>query len=151
MTKKTRLYFNEDTRDALMALDAVADGRGWVNVLPRVTNDDLPDIHVNFIGWTNHGIPVATFLTVAPRNSEAQPSSLGILHSGGRLGKDRITTMLEGAPFAIRQDHSQRGILLVVPPGTPSVQVLDVMCRFSTALCEHEMTGGWRLELYERD
>ncbi len=33
MTKKTRLYFNEDTRDALMALDAVADGRGWVNVL----------------------------------------------------------------------------------------------------------------------
>ena len=151
MTKKSRLYFNEDTRDALMALDSVSDGRGWVNVLPRVADDDLPDIHVNFIGWTNHGIPVATFLSVAPRNGSPQPSSLGVLHSRGRLGKARITDMLEGAPFAIRQDHSQRGILLVVPPETSSALVLDVMCRFSRDLCEHEMTGGWRLEMYERD
>ncbi|MGC2485141.1 MAG: hypothetical protein WA359_02715 [Acidimicrobiales bacterium] len=151
MTSKSRLYFNEDHRDALIALDAVAGGKGWVNVLPRVADDDLPDIHVNFIGWTNHGIPIATFLTEVPRDGEAQLSSLGVLHSRGRIGKDRIREMLEGVPFAIRQDHSQRGILLVVPPGTPSSQVLDVMCRFSSELCEHEMTGGWRLELYERE
>jgi hypothetical protein len=151
MTKKSRLYFNEDHRDALIALDNVAGGRGWVNVSPRVVDADLPDIHVNFIGWTNHGITVATFVTEAPRNGEAQTSSLGVLHSRGRLGKDRIREMLQGAPLAIRQDHSQRGILLTVPPATPSAQVLDVMCRFSSELCEHEMTGGWRLELYERD
>jgi hypothetical protein len=150
VTKKTRLYFNEDRRDAILALDSIAEGRGWCNVLPRVA-EDVPDIKVNFIGWTNHGITEATFVTSPPRNGAPQTSSLGVLHGHGRLGKDRIKELLNGAAFPIKQDHSQRGILLIVPPTTLSSDVLEVMCSLTSQLCEYELTGGWRLELYERE
>jgi hypothetical protein len=150
MTTKTRLYFNEDRGDAILALESIAEGRGWCNVMPRVA-DDVPDIKVNFIGWTNHGVPQASFVTSPPRHGQAQTSSLGVLHSRGRLGKDRIKTMLKGAAFPIRQDHAQRGIVLIVPPKALSSDVLEVMCSLTTELCDYEMPGGWRLEMYERD
>jgi hypothetical protein len=150
MTTKSRLYFNEDRGDAIAAMDSIAEGRGWCNVMPRVA-DDVPDIKVNFIGWTNHGVPQASFVTSPPRHGQAQTSSLGVLHSRGRLGKDRIKTMLNGAGFPIRQDHAQRGIVLIVPPKALSSDVLEVMCSLTTELCDYEMTGGWRFELYVRD
>jgi hypothetical protein len=149
-TTKTRLYFNEDRGDAILALDSVAGGRGWCNVMPRVA-DDVPDVKVNFIGWTNHGVPQASFVTSAPRHGQAQTSSLGVLHSRGRLGKERIKTMLNGAAFPIRQDHAQRGVVLIVPPQALSSEVLEVMCSLTTNLCDYDMTGGWRLEMYLRD
>jgi hypothetical protein len=150
MTTKSRLYFNEDRGDAIMALDSIAEGRGWCNILPRVA-DDAPDIKVNFLGWTNHGVTEASFVTSPPRQGQAQTSLLGVLHSRGRLGKDRIKTLLNGAAFPIKQDHSQRGLLLIVPPKVLSTDILEVMCSFTTELCEHEMTGGWRLEMFVRD
>jgi hypothetical protein len=149
MTTKSRLYFNEDRRDAIMALDSIADGRGWCNVFPRVA-EDVPDVKVNFIGWTNHGVPQASLVTSPPRHGEEQTSSLGVLHSRGRLGKDRIRTMLNGAAFPIRQDHAQRGILLIVPPKALSTDVLEVMCSLTVQLCDYDLTGGWRLEMFER-
>ncbi|MGH3731975.1 MAG: hypothetical protein ACRDVC_01125 [Acidimicrobiales bacterium] len=149
MTTKTRLYFDEDRRDAILALDSIAQGLGWCNVLPRIA-DDVPGIKVNFLGWTNHGNVQASFVTSPPRHGEAQTSSLGVLHSRGRLSRDRIRSMLRGAPFPIRQDHAQRGFLLIVPPTTSSSEVLEVMCSLTTELCDYEMTGGWRLEMYTR-
>jgi hypothetical protein len=59
--------------------------------------------------------------------------------------------MLKGAAFPIRQDHAQRGIVLIVPPKALSSDVLEVMCSLTTELCDYEMPGGWRLEMYERD
>jgi hypothetical protein len=147
---KTGLYFNEDRRDAVLALDSIAGGRGWCNVTPRVV-DDVPAIKINFIGWSNHGLTQASFVTSPPRHGEPQSSSLGVLHSRGRLGKDRIRSMLNGAAFPVRQDHAQRGFLLIVPPAALSSDVLNVMCSLTTELCDFEMTGGWRLEMFSRD
>jgi hypothetical protein len=59
--------------------------------------------------------------------------------------------MLNGAAFPIRQDHAQRGIVLIVPPAALSSDVLEVMCSLTTQLCDYEMTGGWRFELYVRN
>jgi hypothetical protein len=41
--------------------------------------------------------------------------------------------------------------LLIVPPSTLSLDVLEVMCSLTSQLCEYELTGGWRLEMYARD
>ncbi|HEY1825932.1 MAG TPA: hypothetical protein VGG21_08255 [Acidimicrobiales bacterium] len=148
---KSEFYFSEDRSEALAAIESIAGGKGWCNILPRIVDDDVPDIHINFIGWTNRGITKASFVTEAPKNAQPQPSSLGVLHSGGRVGRARVTAMLEGAPYSIRQDHSQRGLILIVPPSAASSEVLDVMCRFSSELCEYERAGGWRFELFERE
>jgi len=66
---------------------------------------------------------MASFITLPERHGEPQPSSLGLLHSRGRLGRERVGELLGGAPFRIRQDHSQRGLVSrcsghVVAPGT---------------------------------
>ena len=112
----------------------------------------MPDMKVNFTGlWMSHGVAQASFVTSAPRKGVDQPSSLGILHSRHRLGRERIALMLGNAPFVVRQDHTQRGLLLEVPVGAPASQVLEVMCNLTETLCDFEMTGGWRFDLYQRE
>ncbi|HWD95993.1 MAG TPA: hypothetical protein VG246_06205 [Acidimicrobiales bacterium] len=145
-----QFIFDTDRDEAVDAINSIALGRGWCNVVPRVA-DEVPDISVKFTGlWVSHGATEATFVTFGERKGVIKPSSLGILHTRGRLGKERITLMLAGAPFVIRQDHSNRGVLLDVPLDTPAAQVLEVMCSMTETLCDYDMTGGWRFDLYTR-
>jgi hypothetical protein len=41
-------------------------------------------------------------------------------------------------------------LVLDVPVATPAKVVLDVMCTFTSSLCDYEMTGTWRLDTYRR-
>ena len=151
MTTKSRLKFSSDRIDAIAAIDSVASGKGWCNVIPVVT-EEAKDLTMNGFGlWVSKGVTVASFVTAAPRQGVAQPSSLGLLHTRGRLGRERIASLLNGAPFVTRQDHNQRGLLLDVAPTTPSEQVLEVMCNLTSELCDYELTGTWRLDLFTRD
>lgn len=150
MNTPSQFQFSHDRAQALEALESIASGRGWCNVVPRVV-DDVQDLKINFSGlWVNHGVAKASFVTSPPRHGESQLSSLGVLHSRGRLGRERINSLLGGAPFTVRQDHSQRGLLLDVPADTPAAQVLEVMCSTTASLCDFELTGDWRLDLYVR-
>lgn len=150
MATRTQMHFSEERTAAVAALTSIADGRGWCNVVPDV-DDDVPDLKVNVLGlWTNRGVPIASFVTVAPRAGVPQPSSLGVLHSRGRLGRERIAALLGGADFALRQDHAQRGLLFDVPPDAPVTGVLEVMCTLTAELCDFDRTGTWRMDLYIR-
>lgn len=150
MSTRSQLQFSTDRTGAVREIESIGSGRGWCNVVPGVT-EDVEELKVSTFGlWMNHGVAVASFVTSPPRHDEAQPSSLGLLHARGRLGQKRIASLLGDAPFAIRQDHSQRGLLLEVPANTPAAQVLDVMCALSASLCDYEMTGIWRLDLFVR-
>ncbi len=150
MTTPRHLTIPDDRSEGVAAIDSIASGHGWCNVVPKVV-EDLPDLKVNVLGlWLNAGVPVASFVTMAPRRGEAQPSSLGLLHSHGRLGRERIAILLGGAPFVVRQDHNSRGLLLDVPVGTAASLVLDTMCSMSAALCDDEKTGEWRMDLFVR-
>jgi len=151
MSVRSELHFSDDRDRALLALESISAGRGWCNLVPDVL-DDVPDFQVNFLGlWSNRGVVLASLITLAERHGVAQPSSLGVLHSRGRLGRERITTLLAGAPFRIRQDHAQRGLVLEVPVDAPSRQILDVMCTLTSSLCDYEMKGTWRIDTYHRD
>jgi hypothetical protein len=144
------LQFSDDREDAIRAVASIASGRGWCNVVP-VSVNEVADLKVNVFGlWVNRGVAVASFVTSAPRHGEALPSSLGVLHSRGRLGAERIALLLGGAPFKVRQDHNARGLLLDVPVDTPASSVLDLMCSTTASLCDFAMTGSWRLDLYVR-
>ncbi len=150
MTVATQLRFSDDRSRAVAAVESVGAGRGWCNVVAAVA-EDVPDLKVNVFGlWVNHGAPVATYVTAAPRDGVDQPSTLGLLHSRGRLGRDRIAAFVGDLACSVAQDHSQRGLLLNVAPGASASRVLDVMCALTTQLCDYEMTGGWRLDLFTR-
>ncbi|MGC1419013.1 MAG: hypothetical protein WA786_02680 [Acidimicrobiales bacterium] len=150
MTTKSQLKFSLDRNDAEVAVDSVGSGKGWCNVVPIVTQD-AKDLTMSVFGlWVSSGVTVASFVTAPPRQGVASPSSLGLLHTRGRLGRDRISTLLNGAPFTVRQDHNHRGLLLEVPSTAPTAQVLDVMCTLTSELCDYELTGTWRLDLFTR-
>ena len=51
----------------------------------------------------------------------------------------------------MRQDHNQRGLLLDVEPDTPATIVLNVMCSMTADLCDYELTGSWRMDLFVRE
>jgi hypothetical protein len=71
------------------------------------------------------------------------------LHSRARLGGKRITSLFE-APFTVRQNHSQRGLLLGFRADARAAQLLNIMCTMTASLCDFELTGNWRLDLYVR-
>lgn len=148
MTTPTMITFSDDRGAAAAAIDAVSAGRGWCNVSPNV-EQEAPDMKVNYFGLRlNKGVTVASFVTAPPRHGVAQPSTLGVLHSRSRLGRERIATMLGGAPFTIRQDHNTRGLLLEVPVDTSAEEVLTVMCSLTEALCDYDFAGKWTMSQF---
>lgn len=152
MTTKRQLEFTDDRTDALAALDSIVDGKGWCNVTPEVSADDVAVLTPSVFSLrAKHGAPVASYVPAPPRKGERRSGTLGILHTRGRLGRERIATMLDGAPFGLRQDHAQRGLLLEVPPETPSSTLLEVTCTVLGSLCDFERTGRWRMDVFERD
>lgn len=147
---KSQLSFSDDRSEALRAIDSISNGQGWCNVVPRVS-DDVKDLTMNGFGlWVSSGVCVASFVTETPRHGAQQPSSLGLLHTRHRLGRERISSLIGNAPFSVRQDHTQRGLLLDVPPGTSADVVLEVMCTLTSQLCDYDLTGSWRLDLFMR-
>jgi hypothetical protein len=145
VTVPTVITFSTERSRALAAIDAVGEGRGWCNVSPNV-EEEVPDMKVNYFGLRlNKGVTVASYVTAPARHGVAQPSTLGVLHSRSRLGRERIAQMLAGAPFTVRQDHNTRGLLLDVPVGTSSERVLTVMCDLTETLCDYDFTGTWTL------
>lgn len=145
------LEFKEDTGPAVEAIGGIADGRGWCNLTPEVDANDVDVLTPSVFSLrVKQGAPVASLVTAPPRRGERRPGTLGILHTRGRLGRDRIAVLLDGEHFAVRQDHTQRGLLLEVPPDTPAARLLQVMCSALGLLCDYERTGAWRLDVFER-
>jgi hypothetical protein len=148
MTVPTEITFSTEQSAAVAAIDDVGGGRGWCNLSPNV-EEEVPDMKVNYFGLRlNKGVTVASFVTAPDRKRVPQPSTLGVLHSRSRLGSQRIASMLNGAPFTVRQDHNTRGLLLSVPPHSPAQQILTVMCSLTEALCDYDFTGSWTLSQF---
>jgi hypothetical protein len=148
-TRNTLEFTSTHDDDALEALRSIAAGRGWCNVTPIVLDDDVGEHRVNALGlWITQGVPVATFLTAPVRKGLDQPSTLGLLHSRGRLGRENIAKLIGDAPFPVKQDHRQRGLLLEVPWDTSVQLVLDVMCTLTEAVNDYEFTGSWQMARY---
>ena len=148
MTTPQHLRFSSDRSDAEAAIALVSDGRGWCNVTPLV-EEEIPDMKVNYFGlWLNKGVTVASYVTSPPRKGVPQPSSLGVLHSRSRLGAERVSLMLRGAPYTIKQDHNTRGLLLIVPLTSPPEEIVNVMCSLTESLCDYEFTGSWDMATY---
>jgi hypothetical protein len=150
LSTRSEIQFSDDRAEVIRAIESIQSGRGWCNVVPEVVGE-VPDVAMNSFGlWLNKGVTVATFVTYAPRQDVAQPSTIGVLHTRGRLGSEKVSSLLGDAHFKVSQDHNQRGLLLEVPTDAPAAQVLDVMCSLTRALCDYDQTGRWRMDLFVR-
>lgn len=148
MSTPTSLVLTEDRGPVLAELASIAGGVGWCNVSPRVV-EDVDPVRVNVFGlWANRGTPIATYLTNAPKKGEPVASTIGVLHTRGRLKPDYLRDLVAGTPLRVVQNHAQRGLLLEAPADLDVGVVLDVMCRAARELCEHTLAGGFVVTLY---
>ena len=151
MTSHRQLEFADEQAGAIEAIAGISGGRGWCNLTPEIDATDVEVLSVSVFSLrTKHGSPVATLVTSPPRKGVPRAGTLGVLHTRGRIGTQRIQSMLNGAAFPIRQDHTQRGLLLEVPGEAEPATVLGVMTSLLAGLCEYRRTGNWRLDVFER-
>jgi hypothetical protein len=151
VTTRQVLEFSDDPAVAVEAVAGISGGVGWCNLTPEIEADEVEVLSPSVFSLrTKQGAPVASLVTSPPKRGVARPSSLGVLHTRGRLGKERVTQLLAGAPFMLRQDHQTRGLLFEVPPDAPAAEVVATMCRLLETLCDYDRTGRWRLEVFER-
>lgn len=151
MTQHSQFSFLLPSNEAVVAIDSIAAGRGWCNVTPHV-QDDVGQLTPNvFQLLIKKGAPVATLVTAAPKKGVPQESSLGVLHTRGKLSQERLSMILGDATFKVRQNHNQRGLLLNVPWDTSASEILRVMCTATDLLCDYERKDDWEMDLFVRD
>jgi hypothetical protein len=151
VTSHRQLEFADEPAGAIEAIADIAGGKGWCNLTPEIDSTEVEVLSVSVFSLrTKRGSPVATLVTSPPRKGSPRAGTLGVLHTRGRLGATKIESLLNGASFGIRQDHTQRGLLLEVPPDTAPATVLGVMTSLLSGLCDYQRTGKWRLDIFER-
>jgi hypothetical protein len=139
--------------DALATLRAA--GRGWVNLLPGVPEDAVPEQPAAglFAFFGNRAAPV-TMATIMPRKKERRRSeglSVGLMHPTGAKAVARLASVGVPLPdgWLVRQDHARRGMVLRTPPDVAEPDVIAWCISAGTALCRAEMTGEWRAVVYQ--
>jgi len=121
--------------------------KGWINLSPAIDEDqELPDRSSNFGLFSGRGpdVPLCTWVP-------GPPVEVGIQHGAGPKAANKLRELGEPVPdgWRVTQDHSRRGIVVVVPDGTPDESALDWLFRAGSALASHlKLAGWWRAAVY---
>ena len=147
----TQIDFRTDDRTAVLArMDELAkSGKGWMNLSPALDEDEEPPPRSSTFGLFSGRGPDVPLCTWVP----GPPSEIGIQHGAGTKATQVLRDLGEPVPegWRVTQDHSRRGIVVLVPEGIPNEQVLDWLLRAGTALAAHlKLAGWWRAAVYHR-
>ena len=122
--------------------------KGWINLSPAVDEDDEPPPRSSTFGglFSARGpdVPLCTWVP-------GPPVEVGIQHGAGSKAVQVLRELGEPVPdgWRVTQDHSRRGLVAVVPDGTPHERVLDWLLRAGTALARDlKLAGWWRAAFY---
>jgi len=121
--------------------------KGWINLSPAIDEDqELPDRSSNFGLFSGRGpdVPLCTWVP-------GPPVEVGIQHGAGPKAANKLRELGEPVPdgWRVTQDHSRRGIVVVVPDGTPDETALDWLFKAGSALASHlKLAGWWRAAVY---
>ena len=122
--------------------------KGWINLSPALDEDEEPPPRSSNFGlFSGRGpdVPLCTWLP-------GPPVEVGIQHGAGAKAARALRDLGEPVPdgWRVTQDHSRRGLVVVVPSGTADERVLDWLLRAGTALASHlTLAGWWRAAIYD--
>jgi hypothetical protein len=151
-----RFEFREsEPEPVLRQMDAmVAQGDGWVNLLPGIAEDSVQDDEpVGLFSFLGSSRPAVTMLTwMSPRNAgrRQQLATVGIMHA---LGVRAVPTLnAHGVPvpvgWSVTQDNVRRGLVARVPADAPCAAVLGWALSAGSTLCAADLTGSWLCEAH---
>jgi hypothetical protein len=136
-----------------MAQLAVA-GDGWINLIPRMSeDDDDKPTSLGFLTLFGGGGPGMTMCTwiPGPRDHTAPtPSSLGIAHVTGHRAVTELASRNTAVPqtWVVEQDHPFRGLVLRIPIEESNERVVTWALRAVRALGTPRPIRGWRADIY---
>jgi hypothetical protein len=146
-----QLDFAIDDRVTVLArMDQLAEsGKGWINLSPALAEDEEPPPRSSTFGLFSGRGPDVPLCTWVP----GAPTQIGIQHGAGAKAVEVLRNLGEPVPegWRVTQDHSRRGLVVLVPDSTSNEQVLDWLLRAGTALAAHlKLAGWWRAAIYRR-
>ncbi len=141
--------FKPDDRSAVVArMDQLSnDKAGWINLSPALDEDEEPPPRSSTLGILSGRGPDVPLCTWVP----GPPVEAGIQHGAGSRAVGVLRELGEPVPegWRVTQDHSRRGLVVLVPDGIANETVLDWLVRAGTALAAHlKLAGWWRAAIY---
>jgi hypothetical protein len=141
-------FLLNDRAAVLARMEQLAQGKkGWINLSPAIDEDEEPPPRSSNFGLFSGRGPDVPLCTWMP----GPPVEVGIQHGAGRKAAEVLRNLGHPVPdgWRVTQDHSRRGLVVVVPNGTPNDEVLDWLLKAGTALASHlKLATWWRAAFY---
>ena len=127
-------------------------GDGWINLIPKLSDDDEPTTlgFFTLFGGGSTGVTMCTWIPDHHDRRARGHMSLGITHTLGQRAKGRLQSRATPIPatWRIEQDHAKRGLVFQVPLDEPNEQVLAWALRAVGSLTPADQIEKWRAEVY---
>ncbi len=128
-------------------------GDGWINLIPKITDDDERPTSLGFFtlfGGGGTGVTMCTWVPGSHDQRGRNQPSLGITHVTGHRVVAELQSLAVPIPetWLVEQDHPRRGLVLRVPSDEPHEQVLAWALRAVGALRTPRPIRGWRADIY---
>lgn len=127
-------------------------GDGWINLIPRMTDDDERPTSLGFFALFGGGtgVTMCTWIPGDDHQPERNQTNLGISHTTGRRAVAELHSLAVPVPetWIVDQDHPRRGLILRVPADEPHEQVLLWALRAVAALSAPGPIRRWRADIY---
>jgi hypothetical protein len=150
-----RVEFSGDTTTRIVAcMEQLADaGDGWINVIPKLADDEERPTSLGFFtlfGGGGLGVTMSTWIPAVHLHRQGTHSSLGITHVTGQRAFARLNSLGVPVPSAwiVEQDHPRRGLVIRVPSDETPEAVLMWAMRAIAALSAPVRIRGWSADVY---
>jgi hypothetical protein len=121
--------------------------KGWINLSPALDEDQEEPPRSSTFGLFSGRGPDVPLCTWVP----GPPVEIGIQHGAGPKAANVLRNLGQPVPdgWRVTQDHSRRGIVVLLPEGTSNERALDWLLQAGTALASHlKLAGWWRAAVY---
>lgn len=128
-------------------------GSGWINFEPEVDPELVPAAAGMFSVFSARGpvVPLGTWTpaSTSPRG-RCEPAMVGLQHPAGTRAKKVLADAGHPVPagWSVTQDHSRKGLVVVVPPAADDADVLSWLLTAAEHLSVVPLLGGWRASVY---
>jgi hypothetical protein len=142
--------FGLNDRAAVLArMDQLREGKkGWINLSPALDEDEEPppprSSTFGLFSGRGPDVPLCTWLP-------GPPVQIGIQHGAGAKAVEVLRNLSQPVPdgWRVTQDHSRRGLVVIVPNDTPDTETLDWLLKAGAALASHlKLAAWWRAAIY---
>jgi len=128
---------------------------GWINLLPGVSEEGVPEhgragIFGGVFGSPQAPVAMGTWIP-AKKSRPNAVATIGILHPRGRRAVSQLAALGVALPsgWQVRQDHARRGLIVRVPASERQGAVLDWALAAGTTLSMVPLTGMWEARVYQ--